>query len=200
MTCDLVKISASGPMPTSRYCDHAPCATSTRLISSASREPGFTDARLSPMMRITCARMVSALPVSPRACSSITRSSRLRTKVTPLALIGCRSLGASSDGLPGFLPSPLFASKASTVVMTLPGAVRARATRSGRASNWLMVGSIGARSTTSPLGRSAMGEGPAGSPGSQARPSSVASRQSEGRHSGVSRSLSVFMAGLPCAA
>jgi hypothetical protein len=22
--CDLVKISASGPMPTSRYCDHAP--------------------------------------------------------------------------------------------------------------------------------------------------------------------------------
>src|SRR5262245_6361817 len=24
MTCDLVKISASGPMPTSRYCDHNP--------------------------------------------------------------------------------------------------------------------------------------------------------------------------------
>ena len=38
--CDLVKISASGPMPTSRYCDHACCAISTSFRRAASGEPG----------------------------------------------------------------------------------------------------------------------------------------------------------------
>ncbi len=40
----LVKISASGPMPTSRYCDHAPCASNTSFTFAASAEPGH-DAR-----------------------------------------------------------------------------------------------------------------------------------------------------------
>jgi hypothetical protein len=44
----LVKISASGPMPTSRYCDHTPCAISTSLTFAASGEPGTMPARLSP--------------------------------------------------------------------------------------------------------------------------------------------------------
>ena len=40
----------------------------------------------------------SALAASPRACSSMTRSSRLATNVTPLALTAWRSQGASSHG------------------------------------------------------------------------------------------------------
>src|SRR5258707_13732409 len=38
--CDLLKISASGPMPTSRYCDHAPCLINVSLTCCASGEPG----------------------------------------------------------------------------------------------------------------------------------------------------------------
>ena len=49
--CDLVKISASGPMPTSRYCDHAPCAISASLSRAASGDPGRTLDRLSPITR-----------------------------------------------------------------------------------------------------------------------------------------------------
>ena len=46
-------------------------------------------------------RTLSALAGSPRACSSITRSSMLATNVTPAALIACRSYGASSHGNAG---------------------------------------------------------------------------------------------------
>ena len=45
-------------------------------------------------------RMASAFSGAPRACSSITRSSIDRGNVTPAALIACRSMGASSHGLP----------------------------------------------------------------------------------------------------
>src|SRR6058998_1628853 len=45
----LVKISASGPMPTSRYCDQAPRAISFALISMASGEPGFSVDRSVPI-------------------------------------------------------------------------------------------------------------------------------------------------------
>ena len=38
----MVKISASGPMPTSRYCDHTPCSSSTSFRRAASGEPGTT--------------------------------------------------------------------------------------------------------------------------------------------------------------
>ena len=44
--CALVKISASGPMPTSRYCDQAPCSISTRLSSAACLLPGTSLARV----------------------------------------------------------------------------------------------------------------------------------------------------------
>src|SRR5881275_669025 len=56
--CDLVKISASGPMPTSRYCDHTPCAISTFFSCAASGEPGLTAARLSPITATTAARLL----------------------------------------------------------------------------------------------------------------------------------------------
>ena len=45
----LVKISASGPMPTSRYWLHQPCLISTSLSRIASGEPGFSFARSSPI-------------------------------------------------------------------------------------------------------------------------------------------------------
>jgi hypothetical protein len=52
----LVKTSASGPMPTSRYCDHRPCSISTCLICMACGEPGFTVRRFSPISPTTCLR------------------------------------------------------------------------------------------------------------------------------------------------
>jgi hypothetical protein len=85
--CAFVKISASGPMPTSRYCDHACCAISTSFNRAASGEPGLTAERLCPMTSTIDLRTASAFAGSPRACSSITRSSMLETNVTPLALI-----------------------------------------------------------------------------------------------------------------
>jgi hypothetical protein len=47
--CDLVKISASGPMPTSRYCDHRFLAEQHLLQLRASGEPGRTLDRSSPI-------------------------------------------------------------------------------------------------------------------------------------------------------
>jgi len=96
--CALVKISASGPMPTSRYCDHSPSAISTSLMRAASVDPGRTLRRLSPITSTILLRTPSALPGSPRACSSITRSSMLATNVTQAALIAWRSQGARSHG------------------------------------------------------------------------------------------------------
>ena len=95
----LEKISASGPMPTSRYWDHTPCAISTSLSLRASSEPGRTCCRFVPMIAVIDARSPSAFPASPRACSSMTRSRRLATKVTPLALIAWRSQGARNHGV-----------------------------------------------------------------------------------------------------
>ncbi len=48
-------------MPTSRYCDHAPCSTSTCLTRAASADPGFNDVRLPPRMPAMRARIASAL-------------------------------------------------------------------------------------------------------------------------------------------
>src|SRR3546814_5608269 len=42
-TGDLVKISASGPIATSRYCDHMPSSISACLSVAASPLPGTTD-------------------------------------------------------------------------------------------------------------------------------------------------------------
>ena len=53
--CALVKISASSPMPTSRYCDQAPCSISVCFRASACFEPGFSLRRSPPSWRSTCA-------------------------------------------------------------------------------------------------------------------------------------------------
>ncbi len=82
----LVNTSASGPMPTSRYCDHRPCSTSTLRSAPAWAEPGTICDRSAPMRLARVSRMASALAGSPLACSSTTRSSRLVAKVTPAAV------------------------------------------------------------------------------------------------------------------
>ena len=61
----LLKTSASGPMPTSRYCDHKPCCCSTALRRMACSEPGLMVERSAPIWATTCARMASALAGSP---------------------------------------------------------------------------------------------------------------------------------------
>ncbi|MNC35344.1 hypothetical protein D3C75_838270 [compost metagenome] len=94
----LVNTSASGPIPTSRYCDHRPCSTSTLRSASAWAEPGTICDRSAPMRLARVSRIASALAGSPLACSSTTRSSRLVAKVTPAAFTACRSMGASSHG------------------------------------------------------------------------------------------------------
>ena len=81
----LVKTSASGPMPTSRYCDHRPASISVALTRLASSEPGTRSRRLEPMMPPTRLRISSAFFGSPAACSSITRSTIDPAKVTPQA-------------------------------------------------------------------------------------------------------------------
>src|SRR6266571_228894 len=45
-----VNSSASGPMPTSRYCDHMPLVMSTSLTRAASGEPGRMPRRSGPMI------------------------------------------------------------------------------------------------------------------------------------------------------
>ena len=76
-----------------------PCSRRTSLTRIADSEPGRMSAKLSPISSAMRLRIVSALEKSPRSCSSITRSTMLATKVTPLALTACRSQGASSQGL-----------------------------------------------------------------------------------------------------
>ena len=84
----LVKISASGPMPTSRYWLHQPLATRASFTFSASGLLGRRAARSSPppaepasdpRMARTSARTASAREASPRQRSSMTRSSMERT-------------------------------------------------------------------------------------------------------------------------
>ena len=95
--CVLVKISASGPMPTSRYCDHRLPAISRSFTRCASGDPGVMRPRSRPTMATTESRSALAFAASPRACSSMTRSSMLATKVTPLAFSACRSHGARNQ-------------------------------------------------------------------------------------------------------
>ncbi len=163
-------------MPTSRYCDHAPCASSTSFTFAASGEPGTMPARLSPSTAPTAARVASALPASPRACSSITRSSRLSTKVTPLALTACKSIGASSQGSASSRElSSLLASTASKAAIrgAEPASIAARTSEAGasRSNNALAVGAMRDKSCKPPRCR-ATSTGPTS--GCQMRPTSVA--------------------------
>ena len=100
------------------------------------------------MTAVIDVRRPSALPASPRACSSITRSSRLATNVTPLALIAWRSHGASSHGVSARrAPAVEFASTSASEAMAGSGpARRIAATGSSRFSSWLAVGAMLERS------------------------------------------------------
>ena len=179
MGCDLVKISASTPMPTSRYCDHTPCEIRTSFSRSASGEPGLTALRLSPITPTTALRTDSAFEASPRACSSITRSSMDATKVTPAAFTACRSQGASSQGSEGSSAScALLARTAAASAIRGGAAARMAAAGSGSSSSWLLVAATRERSYT-PSGRTCTRTAPW--PCSQARPTSTASCASTGR-------------------
>lgn len=182
-----MKISASGPMPTSRYCDQTPCASSTSLSRAASGEPGRTARRLSPMTPTTAWRTASALLASPRACSSITRSSMLATNVTPEALTACRSQGASSQGRAGSRQdSSLLAITAwaepSRLACPLARCARTRAAASATSSRSLQVGASGQRSY-SPSGVAATSTGPI--PGCQMRPIRTACAASSGQQASI---------------
>ncbi len=179
MGCALVKISASGPMPTSRYCDQAPCSISTRLSSAASLLPGTSLARLPPSWRAMLARIASAFSGAPRACSSITRSSIDRGKVTPAALIACRSIGASSQGLRALRCSGgVLARMSSSAPMRWPLPSRTSAAGSGPSARSRMVGASLEMSWT-PSARTATTAGPSAS-GSQTRPASAPAAASFG--------------------
>ena len=172
----LVNISASGPIPTSRYCDQAPRACSTRLTSCASAEPGRMPVKSWPKIWFRSRRKASARLASPRACSSITRSSKLAMKVTPLALITCKSQGASSQGRPtSRMASSALATTSAQLAMTgnRPAAIASRtaAAGSGSPSKPLLVSAKGDTSCKWPL-CSVTSTGPV--PGSHSRPISSA--------------------------
>ncbi len=103
----MVKTSASGPMPTSRYWLQRPSPCSAALAAAAASLPGWMSRRLAPISPAMRARTASALAGSPAARSSITRSTIERAKVTPQALSACRSQGAMSRR-----PSPASAARA----------------------------------------------------------------------------------------
>ena len=123
-------------------------------------------------------RIAAAALRSPRARSSITRSIMDSTKVTPAALIACRSIGASSQGLCRSRASRgVLASTSSTRPMRSPPTARsdppairlAQVAHGGEARRDVQQ---------SPL-RTATTEGPATS-GRQTRPASAAEALSSG--------------------
>ena len=139
--CALVNTSASGPMPTSKYCDQRLRFTNDSLTRCASGEPGFTLEILAPISSPRLLRMDSASLRSPFACSSITRSNMLETKVTPQAFTVCKSHGAKKYGCRGSRePASLFANRSASLPIGLPRAARTASSTSGRLSNSAAVG------------------------------------------------------------
>ncbi len=119
----LVKISASGPMPTSRYWLHTPREISVALTCIAASEPGTSWLRSVPIRPRMSLRRLSDFALSPRACSSMTRSSSDTTKVTPAAFTACKSMGESSDGADASaLPAHEFERMAASLPIGFPGA------------------------------------------------------------------------------
>ena len=193
--CALVKISASGPMPTSRYWLHAFCSIRTCFRCAASADPGFSRARSSPTSRFTSARIAAAAFRSPRARSSITRSIIDATKVTPAALIACRSIGASSQGLPWSRSSGgVLASTSSSLPMRSPVAARRRSAGVPDSHRSRMVGKLADISRRSPS-RTATTDGPPAS-GRHTRPASAACALSSGS-TGCNASRNAVMRVLP---
>ncbi len=180
MGCALVKISASSPMPTSRYCDQAPASISVFFRARAWGEPGFRRLRSPPSWRSTSARMAIAFSGAPLACSSMTRSSMDRAKVTPAALTACRSIGASSQGLVSSrLASGVLARMASRVPRSSPVRLRSVAAGSAVSQSSVMVGTAAVISITRPASIRTT-DGPATS-GRQTRPARAAEAWSSGR-------------------
>ena len=141
--CALVKISASSPIPTSRYCDQAPCAISVALSARASLDPGTNRLRSPPSCAATCVRIASAFSGAPLACSSITRSSIERANVTPAALIACRSTGANSHGRSGSrVASGVLAIIEASPASRVLSALRTRSAASARSQRSRIVGTI----------------------------------------------------------
>src|SRR5512132_1773211 len=193
----LVKSSASGPMPTSRYCDHMPRSTSTSFTRAASADPGRTPARSGPMIAWISRRTPSAREGSPFARSSMTRSSRLAMNVTPLAFTAWRSHGARSHGRDrSRCPSVLLPMMASRLPRDGAPLIVARMSPGFAVlSSRLTVGYDRVRSTASSP-RTAMTEGPP-SAGIHARPISKDLAGSRGRHSRAdSAGLGVIVSGL----
>src|SRR5215469_11631177 len=177
----LVKTSASGPMPTSRYCDQSPRPSSISLALRAASEPGLTAVRSTPSSPISLLRMASAARGSPLVRSSITRSRRLAAKVTPQALIACRSTGASKKGFASSRRgSSLLSMMAAMGPRSRPFAAAAASALAGSASfsSSALKGWLWETSIALPW-RTAMTAGP--TPGSQTRPSSSARSASRGR-------------------
>ena len=176
----LVKTSASGPMPTSRYCDHIFFSTRSAFSAIAASEPGFSLARSSPIAACISARIAAAFSGAPRACSSMTRSSIDTAKVTPAAFTAWRSVGAISQGLPGLRASRGVLARMSARRPTgSPAASRASAAGSAAAARSLMVGAAALTSMSSAPRRTTTA-GPSRS-GRQARPTSTARSWSSGR-------------------
>jgi hypothetical protein len=125
-------------------------------------------------------RTLSARAGSPRACSSMTRSSMLATKVTPAALIACKSHGARSQGCEDARrPSAELASASARLATrgSLPG-FRIVWAGSRRFMSALEVGAMLERSTRSSP-RTATSTAPS-TAGTQARPTSNARSASSG--------------------
>ena len=189
--CALVKISASGPMPTSRYCDHAPCAISASFTRSASCEPGTharevvsdqRDDRRGAPPRPSPDRRAPAPRSRARACS--TRTSRRA------ALIACRSQGARNQGSAVVALRRLPSWRARRRGAPSRGsATAARIAPAGSPSSKsaLAVAATRDRSYT-PSGATRTSAGPATS-GSHTRPTSSARSPSSGKHAARVRRL-----------
>ncbi len=169
-----MKISASGPIPTSRYCDHAPFSMSTCFSFIAASEPGFSFERSSPISSPIEARISAAAAGLPRARSSMTRSSMEMAKVTPAAFNACRSTGGNSQGI--FLlraSGGVLAMIASMLPRASPSAARAAAAGSSASHKSRMVGNAALMSIKRDPSRLTI-EGPS-SPGFHTRPTSTPS-------------------------
>ena len=184
----LVKISASGPMPTSRYCDQTPCPISTSLSRIASGDPGRTSCRLLPITERIERRKPSALRgVAARLLFDHpleqARHERHAARLDRLQI--ARRDQPRLIGVAAFWPSP--PATLQRADRGRPPASRMAASGSSSASNSLNVAATLDRSWT-PSPRTTTGEGPLAS-GSQARPTSVARPASSGSASaGVSAS------------
>ena len=149
-----------------------------------------------PARRRMSRRIPSAACGLPRARSSITRSIIDTAKVTPAALMACRSIGAKSHGLPASRPvGGVLARISASVPMRSPD-VRLRLPAGSPASHRSrMVGKLAVTSNT-PSARIATTDGPSTS-ARQTRPASAPEKPSAGSVSiGLSVTVGSILANL----